>query len=90
MEFNKFAEIRENANLTTLAEKVKGLPAFEVYKEEVLKNGEDTTKKLGITMMLFSMADEELSMMMQTVAHDLLFNALNLRFRSEILGSKCD
>lgn len=90
MEFNKFAEINENANLTALAEKVKDLPVFEVYKEELLKNGKDTTKKLGVTMMLFSLADEELGMMMQTVAHDLLFNALDLHFRSEIIGSKCD
>lgn len=90
MEFNKFAEIKENANLTTLAEKVKELPAFEVYKDEVLKNGEDTDKKLGMMLMLFALADEELRTMMQTVSHDLLFNALDLRFRSEILGSKCD
>ena len=90
MEFNKFSEIKNNANINTLAEKVKELPLFKVYKDDVLKNGTDTDKKLGMTMMLFSLADEELGAMMHTVAHDLLFNALDIRFRSEILGSQCD
>lgn len=45
---------------------------------------------ISITLMLAMITDEELGKILHSVAIDMIMSAINLRLRSELLGSKAD
>ena len=84
-------EIIKNGNLTTVADKVKELPVYGMFMKAVEegKTSEDTERILTMMTLLTSFTDKELGLLITAVSNKMLFNALNIRLRSE-LGALSD
>lgn len=79
-------EIIKNGSIETVMEKVKETPVYGMFKSSVRggKSSDETEKLLMMMTMLLAMGDEELSLLMASVANNMLFSALNMRLRSEL------
>lgn len=83
----EFKNATEGKSIEDFVQKVKEMPIYGVYEKAVKdKEKDDTAKFLQVSVMLFSMADKELSMMMASVSMDLLFALADQRLRNEILS----
>ena len=88
MRIDEFREATKGKSVEDFTQKVKKLPVYSTYKKEVEMGKSDTEKKLQALVMLLSLADEELSALMTSVAFDLLFAMVDARLRNEILKSE--
>lgn len=86
LKFEDFKNISEKATIQEVEKAIKATRGFETYEEEIKKGRKDTSKGLEIAFMLESLVDEELRLLVQMTAQQLLFSMLDTKFRSEILG----
>lgn len=82
-------EIIRGANIETFIQKIKSLPFYGAYKRSVESmEDKETDKFLTIAAMLYAIGDSEFSLMMTSVANDLLFALTDQKLRAEILEEK--
>ncbi len=87
MSMEEFKNATEGKSIEDFVQKVKEMPIYGVYEKAVKdKEKDDTEKLLQMSLMLFSMADNELSAMMMSVSTELLFAMVDQRLRNEILS----
>ena len=86
MDFESAKEIMKGANIGELIEKVKELPTYSSYEAAVNEGApfEETKKILALTTMLHAISDNELDLLLSYVSHMMLFDAINMRLRSEL------
>lgn len=78
-----------DATMDDFINKLKSIPAYEVYEHAVKEKGnKDTFRLLQIVGMLFSMADSEFHMMLTSISLELLFSMADQKLRGEILESE--
>lgn len=86
-DFDKFESVVKGKTIEDFVQKVKEMPIYGVYEQEVKNKEKDNTAKfLQMSVMLFSMGDKELSMLMTSVSLDLLFAMVDQKLRNEILS----
>ena len=73
------------ATLDDFIERVKQTPVYPTYVRAVKSNEEHALKMFQSLVMLLGTVDEELSLMMSSVAVDLLFAMIDQKLRNEIL-----
>lgn len=88
-DFETMSKIAKEGNLDAFIQKVKELPLYGAYEMAVKKKEDrNTAQFLQMSVMLMSMANDELSMLMTIVSLDLLFALADQKLRNEILESE--
>ena len=83
----EFDNAIKGKTIEDFVQKVKELPVYDIYQKAAKdKEKDETARLLQMSVMIFSMADSELSAMMTSVALDLLFETVDQRLRNEILN----
>lgn len=83
----EFDNAIKGKTIEDFVQKVKELPVYDIYEKAAKDKEKDKTARLlQMSVMIFSMADSELSAMMTSVALDLLFETVDQRLRNEILN----